>query len=61
VEERLSLERGIVRYLSASLTLCKNEKVKQHIRKKTHEPNVLRFLIEGGVICLYGLTQFSFL
>jgi len=32
----------IVRYLSVSLspTLDRDEKVKQHIKKKTHKPNV---------------------
>jgi len=37
VEEGLSLQGEIVRYPNASLspTLSKNEKVKQHIRKKT--------------------------
>jgi len=50
-----------VRYLSVSLslTLGKNEKVEQYIRKKTHNPNVLRFWIGGNVIPLYGLAQFS--
>jgi len=54
---------GFVRYpsVSLSLTLSKNEKVEQHIRKKTHKPNALRFWVEGGVIPLYGLTHFSFL
>jgi len=27
--------------------------VDQHIRKKTHKPNALRFWVEGGVIPLY--------
>jgi len=55
VEERLSLEREIVRYssVSLSLTLSKNEKVKQYIRKKTHRPTALRFWVEGDVIPLY--------
>ena len=59
----LSLEGEIVRYPSVSLspTLSMNEKVEQHIRKKTHKPNSLRFWVEGGVISLCGLTQFSFL
>jgi len=45
-----------VRYpsVSLSLTLSRNEKVEQHIRKKTHKPNVLRFWVEGGVIPLCG-------
>jgi len=44
-----------VRYLnvSLSLTLDRNEKVEQHIRKKTYKPNALRFWIEGDVILLY--------
>jgi len=56
VEEGLSLEGEIVRYpsVSLSLTLSKNEIVEQHIRKKTHKPNALRFWVEGGVIPLYG-------
>jgi len=63
VEERLSLEGKIVRYSSVSLspTLGRNEKVDQYIRKKTHKPNALRFLVGGGVIPLYGLTLVSFL
>jgi len=50
----LSLERKIVRYSSVSLspTLSRNEKFEQHIRKKTHKPNVLRFWVNGGVIPL---------
>jgi len=47
--------------VSLSPTLSKNEKVEQHIRKKTHKPNALRFWVEGGVISLYELAQFSFL
>jgi len=37
IKERLSLEREIVKYSSASLSLTTgmNEKVEQHIRKKT--------------------------
>ena len=44
-----------VRYSSVSLspTLGRNEKVEQHIRKKTHKLNVLRFWVEGSVIPLY--------
>jgi len=63
VEEGLSLEGKIVRYPSVSLsaTLSRNEKVEQHIRKKTHKLNVLRFWVEGGVIPLYGLALGSFL
>ena len=63
VEEGLTLEGEIVRYSSVSLspTLSRNEKVKQHIRKKTHKPNALRFWVEGDVIPLHGLTLVSFL
>ena len=41
VEEGLTLEGEIVRYsnVSQSLTLGRNEKVEQHIRKKTRKPN----------------------
>jgi len=34
--------------------VSKNEKLEQHIRKKTHKPNTLRFCVEGGVISLCG-------
>ena len=63
VEEGLILEGEIDRYSSVSLspTLSRNEKVEQHIKKKTRKPNVLRFWVEGGVIFLYGLTLVSFL
>jgi len=47
--------------VSLSPTLGRNEKVEQHIKKKTHKPNALRFWVEGGVIPLYGLTLVSFL
>jgi len=59
VEEGLSLEKEILRYSSVSLssTLGRNEKVEQHIRKKTYKPNVLRFWVEGGVILLYGFDS----
>jgi len=52
VEEGLTLEGGIVRYssVSRSPTLGRNEKVEQHIRKKTHKSNSLRFWVDGGVI-----------
>jgi len=45
VDDGLTLEGEIVRYSSVSLspTLGRNEKVEQHIRKKTHKPNTLRF------------------
>jgi len=51
----LSLEGEIVRYSNVSLspTLSRNKKVEQHIRKKTHKPNALRFWVESGVILLY--------
>jgi len=54
VKEGLSLEWRIVRDPSVSLspTLSRNEKFEQHIRKKTHKPNVLRFWVESGVIPL---------
>ena len=57
------LRGRFVRYPSVNLspTLSRNEKVEQHIRKKTHKPNALKFWVEGGVILLYGLAQFSFL
>jgi len=50
------LRGDIVRYssVSLSLTLSGNEKAEQHIRKKTHRPNALRFSVEGGVIPLGG-------
>jgi len=56
VEEGLTLKGEIVKYSNASRspTLGKNEKVEQHIRKKTRKPNVLRFWVEGGVIPLCG-------
>jgi len=49
----------IVRYSSVSLssTLSKNEKIEQHIRKKTYKPNVLRFWVKGGVIFLCGSSS----
>jgi len=52
-----------VRYssVSLSLTLGRNEKVEQPIRKKIRKPNALRFWIEGGVIPLYMLAHVSFL
>jgi len=60
VKEGLSLEREIVKYPSLSLSriLSRNEKVEQHIRKKTHKPNALRFRVEGDVIplCGFGLV-----
>jgi len=41
----LKIYASFVRYLSVSLslTLSRNEKVKQQIRKKTYKPNALRF------------------
>jgi len=47
--------------VSLSPTLGRNEKVEQHIRKKTHQSNVLRFFIRGGVIPLYRFAQFLLL
>jgi len=38
--------------VSLSLTLSKNEIVEQHIRKKTHKSNVLRFWLK--VPCMFG-------
>jgi len=48
------LRERFVRYPSVSLspTLSRNEKVEQHIKKKTHKRNALRFWVEGGVISL---------
>jgi len=47
-----------VRYpcVSPGPTLSRNEKVKQHIRKKTYKPKALKFWVEGGVIllCWFG-------
>ena len=43
--------------MSLSPTLGKNEEVEQHIKKKTHKLNALRFWIEGGVILLYGFDS----
>ena len=59
MEEGLSLEGKIVRYLrvSPSPALSRNKKVEQHIREKTHKPNVLRFWVEGVVILLCGLDS----
>jgi len=59
VEEGLTLEGEIVRYssVSRSPTLGRNEKVEQHIRKKTCKSNALRFWVEGGVILLYGFDS----
>ena len=41
-----------IRYLSVSLslTLSRNEKVEQYIKKKTHKPNALKFWVEDDVI-----------
>jgi len=56
---KLFLSLPVVRYPNVSLspTLSRNEKVEQHIRKKIHKPNVLRFWVEGGVISLYGFDS----
>jgi len=45
-----------VRYprVSLSPTLGMNEKVEQHIRKKTHKPNALRFWVEGDAFPYIG-------
>jgi len=45
---------GVYPSESLNLTLSINEKVEQHIKKKTHKPNALRFWVEGGVILLCG-------
>jgi len=34
--------------------------VEQHMRKKTHKPNALRFWVEGGVIPLYVVCLNSY-
>ena len=47
-------ERLLHIQVSLSLILGRNEKVEQHIKKKTHKPNVFKFWVEGGVIILYG-------
>jgi len=47
--------------VSLSLTLNRNEKFEQHIRKTTHKLNVLRFWVEGVVIPLCDLAHVSFL
>jgi len=54
---------SIVGYPSMSLspTLSRNEKIEQHIRKKTHKANVLRFWVEGSVIPLFRSGSISFL
>jgi len=46
---------NLVRYssVSRSSTLDRNEKVEQHIKKKTRKLNALKFWVEGGVIPLY--------
>jgi len=51
-----SKKKNIVKYSSVSLspTLSRNEKVEQHIRKKTHKYTALRFWVEGGVIPYMG-------
>jgi len=59
--KRLTLEGEIVWNLSVSLspTLGRNEKVKHHIRTKTHKPIALRFWVESGVNALCGWAQVS--
>jgi len=44
VEERLSLEGEIARCSSLSLTLSKNDKVEQHIKKKDPQTQCLKVL-----------------
>jgi len=44
--------KGLSLSVSLSPTLSRNEKVEQHIRKKTYKPNALRFWVEDGVIPL---------
>jgi len=63
VKEKLSLEVEIVRYscVSLSLALSRNEKVEQHIRKKTHKPNALRVWVEGDVPYILGSCSHSYL
>jgi len=43
--------------VSLSLTLSRNEKVEQHIRKKTHKLNALRFWVEGEINSLCGSSS----
>ena len=43
--------------VSLSVTLSRNEKVKQHIRKKTHKSNVLKFWVESDFTFLCGLDS----
>jgi len=45
--------------MSISLTLCKNEKVKHHIRMNTHKIIALKFWVENGVNVLCDWTQVS--
>ena len=63
MEEELLLEGEIGRYPSVSLspTLSTNKKFEQHIRKKTHKSNALRFWVESGVIPLCVGLLLSFL
>ena len=55
--------RGRLLSISVSLSsiLGINEKIEQHIRKKTHKPNALRFWVEVASFPYMGLAQFSFL
>jgi len=51
----LNFTVNLVRYSSVSLsptTLSRNEILEQHIRKKTHKLNALKFWVEGDVIPL---------
>jgi len=43
--------------VSLSPTLNRNEKVEEHIRKKTHKLNTLRFWVVGGVIPSCGFDS----
>ena len=43
--------------MSLNFTLGKNEKVKHHIRTKTHKFIILKFWIESDVNDLCGWTQ----
>jgi len=44
-----------------NFTLNKNEKVEQHVRKKTYKSNILRFWIEDDVIPLFGSSSYFIL
>jgi len=40
--------------MSLNLTLSRNEKATQYIRKKIYKLNALRFWVEGFITPLYG-------